>query len=54
MGRLVKMLGKKSIEDNLVWEEYLHTSVLLYKNLTLNSTQFWREYDSNHLVKIII
>lgn len=38
MGWLVKMLGKKSIDDTLVWEEYMNTTVLLYNNLVLNQS----------------
>jgi len=32
------MLGKKSIDDTLVWEEYMNTTVLLYNNLVLNQS----------------
>ena len=54
MSRLVKMLGKKSVDDTLVWEEYINTSILLYNNLVLNQSQFRRQYNTNHLVRIII
>jgi len=36
MSRLIKMIGKKSVDDTLVWEEYINTTILLYNNLVLN------------------
>ena len=40
MNRFVKMLGKKSIDDTFVWEEYMKTTLTLYINFIFNAMQF--------------
>lgn len=54
MNRFVKMLGKKSIDETFVWEEYMKTTLILFINFVFNPSMFKWEYNTWGLAAIIV
>jgi hypothetical protein len=48
------MIGKKSIDETFVWEEYMKTTLILYTNFVFNPKNFKREYNTRTLAAILI